>query len=363
MFSPHTSGEDVLFDQVGDKFVLTLNRPKALNALDLSMIKKINPLLKKWHEEKNVKMIIIKGSGEKAFCAGGDIRAVSGAKSVQNNIQQDFFKEEYKLNYGIGTSKIPWVALIDGITMGGGVGVSVHGHFRVATERTLFAMPETAIGLIPDVGGGYFLPRLPNHIGTFLALTGFRLKGRNVFTAGIATHFVEHAKIKDLERDLLNVKDANLLNTKEVLNYYHDRCSIEKDKPYILAEHLGLIKHAFSDYDISGIVQKLKNDSSDWCNTQLQTLNKMSPTSLKVTCEQLRHGSTKDLRDVLVMEYRIVQRIMQGSDFYEGVRSVIIDKDMKPVWNPKTLDEVSDEFVQSHFEPFKDGDDIHLEPF
>ncbi|XP_035879068.1 3-hydroxyisobutyryl-CoA hydrolase, mitochondrial isoform X6 [Phyllostomus discolor] len=191
--SNHTDAEqEVLLERKGCAGVITLNRPKNLNALNLNMIRQIYPQLKTWEQDPETFLIIIKGTGAKAFCAGGDIIEI--VKGNQK-ISQNFFREEYMLNNAIGSCQKPYVAFIHGITMGGGVGVSIHGHFRVATEKSLFAMPETAIGLFPDVGGGYFLPRLQGKLGYLLALTGFRLKGRDVYTAGIATHFVDSEKV------------------------------------------------------------------------------------------------------------------------------------------------------------------------
>uniref|UniRef100_A0A8C2JIR1 3-hydroxyisobutyryl-CoA hydrolase n=1 Tax=Cyprinus carpio TaxID=7962 RepID=A0A8C2JIR1_CYPCA len=280
------AGSEVLFEKVGNAGVITLNRPKALNALNLTMIRHIYPQLKKWDKDSETDLVIIKGAGDKAFCAGGDIRAITEAGKAGDSLTQDLFREEYILNNTIGTYQKPYVALIDGITMGGGVGLSVHGRFRVATEKTLFAMPETGIGLFPDVGGGYFLPRLQGKLGLFLALTGFRLKGRDVQRVGLATHFVQSDKIVSLQKDLVDLKSP-------------------------------------SNSDV--------------------TLAKMSPTSLKLTFRQIQEGERMSLQEVLVMEYRLSQACMRGNDFYEGVRAVLIDKDQSPKWKPSTLSGVSEQ--------------------
>uniref|UniRef100_A0A8B9IB64 3-hydroxyisobutyryl-CoA hydrolase n=1 Tax=Anser brachyrhynchus TaxID=132585 RepID=A0A8B9IB64_9AVES len=335
----HTdSSDEVLLEKKGGAGIITLNRPKALNALNLSMIQQIYPQIKAWEQDPETFLIIIKGTGGKAFCAGGDIRAITDAGKVGDRLAQDFFREEYTLNNAIGTCKKPYVALIDGITMGGGVGLSVHGHFRVATEKTLFAMPETAIGLFPDVGGGYFLPRLSGKIGYYLALTGFRLKGRDVLKAGIATHFVESEKLPDLEKDLIALKSASKENIAELLNSYHVKVIL------------------FSANSMEEIVKNLKEDGSAFAIKQLETINKMSPTSLKMTLRQLREGASMSLQDVLTMEYRLSQACMRGHDFYEGVRAVLIDKDQSPRWKPAALEEVSDEFVDNCFKPLGNND-------
>ncbi|XP_048164972.1 3-hydroxyisobutyryl-CoA hydrolase, mitochondrial isoform X2 [Corvus hawaiiensis] len=353
------STAEVLLEKKGGAGIITLNRPKTLNALNLSMIQQIYPQIKTWEQDPETFLIIIKGTGGKAFCAGGDIRAITEAGKVGDELPQDFFRREYRLNNAIGTCKKPYVALIDGITMGGGVGVSVHGHFRVATEKTLFAMPETAIGLFPDVGGGYFLPRLSGKIGYYLALTGCRLKGRDVLKAGIATHFVESEKLPALEKDLIALKSPSKEKIADLLNSYHMKCTVDQEKEFVLDEHMEKINSIFSANSMEEIVKKLKQDGSPFAMKQLETINKMSPTSLKLTLRQLREGASMSLQEVLRMEYRLSQACMKGHDFYEGVRAVLIDKDQSPKWKPAALEEVSDEFVDNCFKPLG-NDDLRL---
>ncbi|KAL9848478.1 3-hydroxyisobutyryl-CoA hydrolase, mitochondrial isoform 1-T1 [Geothlypis trichas] len=353
------SAAEVLLEKKGGAGIITLNRPKALNALNLPMIQKIYPQIKTWEQDPETFLIIIKGTGGKAFCAGGDIRAITEAGKVGDKLIQDFFIGEYRLNNAIGTCKKPYVALIDGITMGGGVGVSVHGHFRVATEKTVFAMPETAIGLFPDVGGGYFLPRLSGKIGYYLGLTGCRLKGRDVLRAGIATHFVESEKLPALEKDLIALKSPSKEKIADLLNSYHMKCTIDQEKEFALDEHMDKINSLFSANSMEEIVKKLKQDGSPFAMKQLETINKMSPTSLKLTLRQLREGASMSLQEVLRMEYRLSQACMKGHDFYEGVRAVLIDKDQSPKWKPAALEEVSDEFVDNCFKPLG-NDDLKL---
>ncbi|KFQ57733.1 hypothetical protein N334_07280, partial [Pelecanus crispus] len=355
--SKHTdSAAEVLLEKRGGAGIITLNRPKVLNALTFSMIRQIYPQIKTWEQDPETFLIIIKGTGEKAFCAGGDIRVIIDAGKAGDRLVQDFFREEYILNNAIGTCKKPYVALIDGITMGGGVGVSVHGHFRVATEKTVFAMPETAIGLFPDVGGGYFLPRLPGKIGYYLGLTGFRLKGRDVLKAGIATHFVESEKLPALEKDLIALKSPSTENIADLLNSYHVKSKIDQEKEFVLDKHMEKINSLFSANSMEELVQNLKQDGSPFAIKQLETINKMSPTSLKLTLRQLREGASMSLQDVLTMEYRLSQACMRGHDFYEGVRAVLIDKDQSPKWKPAALEEVSDEFVDDCFKPLGNND-------
>nr|XP_029487625.1 3-hydroxyisobutyryl-CoA hydrolase, mitochondrial isoform X1 [Oncorhynchus nerka] len=351
------AGAEILVEKVGNAGVITLNRPKALNALNMNMIRLMYPQLKKWETDKETDIVIVKGAGGKAFCAGGDIRAVTEAGKIGDALAKNFFREEYILNNTIGTYQKPYVALIDGITMGGGVGLSVHGRFRVATERTLFAMPETAIGLFPDVGGGYFLPRLQGQLGLFLALTGFRLKGRDVQRAGVASHFVESQKIAALEKELVDLKTPSIEDVSRVLDTYQKRSSLDAEKPFVLEQHIDLIDKLFQSNSVEGIVHNLKTDGSPFAQKQAETLAKMSPTSLKITFKQLQAGGTMSLQEVLVMEYRLSQACMvKGSDFYEGVRAVLVDKDHSPKWSPSTLKEVSEQSVEDCFSSLGDRD-------
>ncbi|XP_049904122.1 3-hydroxyisobutyryl-CoA hydrolase, mitochondrial [Epinephelus moara] len=347
---------EVLLERVGCAGVITVNRPKVLNALNLTMVQQIYPQLKKWENDNETDIVIIRGAGGKAFCAGGDIRAVTEAGKVGDPLAEDFFREEYILNNAIGSCRKPYIALIEGITMGGGVGLSVHGRFRVATEKTLFAMPETAIGLFPDVGGGYFLPRLRGKLGLFLALTGFRLKGRDVQRAGVATHFVESKKIPDLEKELVDLKSPSAEDVSKVLDSYQNQSSLDSEKPFVLDKHMSDIDRLFSPSSVEGIVQNLKADGSEFANKQAEILSKMSPTSLKITYRQLQAGATLSLQDVLVMEYRLSQACMRGCDFYEGVRAVLVDKDQNPKWNPSTLEEVSEQAVEQCFSSLGEKD-------
>uniref|UniRef100_A0A8C2AKW1 3-hydroxyisobutyryl-CoA hydrolase n=1 Tax=Cyprinus carpio TaxID=7962 RepID=A0A8C2AKW1_CYPCA len=337
------AGSEVLFEKVGNAGVITLNRPKALNALNLTMIRHIYPQLKKWDKDSETDLVIIKGAGEKAFCAGGDIRAVTEAGKAGDSLAQDFFREEYILNNTIGTYQKPYVALIDGITMGGGVGLSVHGQFRVATEKTLFAMPETGIGLFPDVGGGYFLPRLQGKLGLFLALTGIRLKGRDVQRVGLATHFVQSDKVIYIETDQYTGK------------FIRKYLAILRTGPVIFLIVL-IVFRLFSAGSVEEIMENLKKDGSAFALKQTETLSKMSPTSLKLTFRQIQEGARMSLQEVLVMEYRLSQACMRGHDFYEGVRAVLIDKDQSPKWKPSTLSGVSEQAIEECFSSLGERD-------
>ncbi|XP_034937617.1 3-hydroxyisobutyryl-CoA hydrolase, mitochondrial [Chelonus insularis] len=343
---------DVIFKEVGDKGMIILNRPKQLNALNLSMTKKIYPVLEQWESSK--KAVVIKGAGEKAFCAGGDVKCITVALNEPGGEKKgyDFFRAEYTLNHLIGTFKKPYVALISGITMGGGVGLSVHGKYRVATENTLFAMPETAIGLFPDVGGSYFLPRLRGKLGYFLGLTGHRLKGEDVKLAGIATHFVPSTKLEALTEALLAPGDEEV---GKIINKFENPSSRE----FSLEKHLKQIDHCFSANTVEGIIDNLKKDDSEWAKEVLTNLAKMSPTALKITKKALDIGKNLSLAECLKMDYRLACAACdKKSDFYEGVRALLVDKDQNPKWNPKTLEEVTDEYISSKFKP--SGQELEL---
>lgn len=345
---------EVLLEVKNKVGLITLNRPKALNALNLNMIRKIYPVLQKWEADPGVNLVVIKGTGGRAFCAGGDVRAVAEAGQKGDDLTKMFFKEEYALNYAIGTLKTPYVALINGITMGGGVGLSVHGHFRVATEKTLFAMPETAIGLFPDVGGGYALSRMKGKLGIFLALTGHRLKGYDVKHAGVATHFVTSEKLADLESSLLSLpSDPDIHMVSKLLDDYDKECS-DENKEFSLEKFTHQINSCFDKPTMEDIISALEQDGTEWALQQIEVLNKMSPTSMKITLRQLQEGSKLNLAECLKMEYRLSQRFMEGNDFYEGIRAVLVDKDNSPKWSPSSLADVSKEKEDCYFETLGD---------
>ncbi|XP_017774276.1 PREDICTED: 3-hydroxyisobutyryl-CoA hydrolase, mitochondrial-like [Nicrophorus vespilloides] len=341
---------DVLFEDVKGKGVITFNRPKALNALNLSMVEKLLPTLQKWEKEKS--MVVVKGAGGKSFCAGGDVRAVTEAGLRGERYGYDFFKKEYIINGIIGTYGIPYIALIDGIVMGGGVGMSVHAPYRVATERTLFAMPETAIGLFPDVGGSHFLPRLGGKLGLYLALTGVRLRGADVLKAGIATHYVDSSNLENVEKALLDC--SNVQDIDKVLKGF----SVVDNNEFSLKSVMEKINTCFNGSTVEQICSNLEKDGSSWAQETLKLLNHMSPTSLKITLEQLNMGSKMNLLECLQMEYRMAVNCLNNKDFYEGVRALLIDKDKSPKWNPATISEVSDKLVQSHFSKLPEDEEL-----
>ena len=287
--------------------------------------------------------IIIKAAGDKAFCAGGDIRALYDWGLARNRSFLDFYREEYLLNTYIKRYPKPYIALIDGIDMGGGVGVSVHGSHRVATERLTFAMPETGIGLFPDVGGTYFLPRLPGELGMFMALTGARLKGPDALYAGIATHYVPSGRLIALEEALSSTDDV-----EEALKGFSAECDVSGFE----ALQAQIDEH-FSKDSVEAIVKSLKKDKSEWAAKQLAIMASKSPTSQKIAYRQMRDGAEATFEECMKIEWRMVNRIYDGHDFFEGIRAVVVDKDNKPVWKPDALEEVQDNEVNHYFETLK----------
>lgn len=343
---------------------ITLNRTKVLNSLDVAMVRAITPAYREWNQDPRVAVVLIKGAGPKAFCAGGDIVAVREAglrgESVVEVVQ--FFKEEYILNHLIATAPKPQVALLNGITMGGGVGLSVPGRFRVATDHTLFAMPETGIGFFPDVGGSWFLPRLPGHLGMFLALTGARLKGKDVFEAGIATHFVPAARMEELEVALCAVTESKAV--EGIL----DSFSEQREGKTSYAPHLDRINSIFALGSVQSMVEALEalaGDGSDWATGVLKTLHRASPFSLMVTFDQMQRGrACASIAECLQMEYRMTVRFMKDGEFYEGVRNLLVDKEKtRAHWKHSTLAEVPASRVAAVFAPLdpdSEGPELEL---
>ena len=317
--------QEVLFEIVGKSGVITLNRPEALNALTLNMVRLMKPVLADWAVNDAVAHIVIEGAGEKGFCAGGDIRALHDWGKAGAPEATGFYREEYQLNRTIKTYPKPYIALIDGITMGGGVGVSVHGSHRVATERTMFAMPETGIGLLPDVGGTYFLPRLPGEIGAWLVLTGARLRGADALAAGVATHYTASENIDALKAALSEGGDVDT-----ILAAHHHAPENET-----LPDHQADIDRLFAGDSVAEIVAALAADGSDWAQAQAAAIATKSPTSAAVALRQMRDGMAADFDECMRIEMRAVTRIMAQADFYEGVRATILEKDGAPNWTPQ----------------------------
>jgi enoyl-CoA hydratase len=294
-----------------------------------------------WARHPGVQCVVIQGAGDRAFCAGGDIRTLYESGKTGTSYAVDFYRDEYLLNAAIKHFPKPYVALIRGIVMGGGVGVSVHGSHRIADETTLFAMPETGIGLFPDVGGSYFLPRMPGELGLYLGFTGARLKTPDALYAGIATHFVPAASHEALI--------ARLADGTEVDIALRDFTETVPDT-YLLA-HRAKIDTVFAGASAEAVLALLDADHTDFAADAAKVIRTKSPTATKLAFRQIREGKTLGFDDCMRMEYRMVNRVIAGHDFYEGVRATIIDKDGAPKWNPDALSHVTDADIDAYFAP------------
>jgi len=339
------SDPEVLFEQRGTIGLITLNRPKALNSLTHNMCVEIKRQLDEWKNKPSVQAVVVIGAGDKAFCAGGDVVKVTQSYKAGTTEWRDFFHDEYLMNITIAEFPKPYVSLVDGIAMGGGVGVSIPGDFWVATEKTMFAMPETGLGLFPDVGGGWFLPRLPGETGMYLALTGARIKAPDLYALGIASHVISSNNMNAVIHALSQTEIKCEHCVRGVLDDFH-----KDPEPAPLALYFEEIDGIFAGVRVDEILHMLELDESEWSQKQFKILASKSPTSLKLTFEQLRRGEALDnFRDNMRMEYRMVNRVMEGSDFYEGVRAILIDKDNTPVWSPNSLDRVKAEDISGYF--------------
>eukprot|EP00002_Diphylleia_rotans_P008941 TRINITY_DN1892_c0_g2_i1.p1 TRINITY_DN1892_c0_g2~~TRINITY_DN1892_c0_g2_i1.p1 ORF type:complete len:383 (-),score=83.70 TRINITY_DN1892_c0_g2_i1:315-1463(-) len=328
---------------------VTLNRPKALNALNLPMVRTLLPMYREYEENEAVKVIVMKGAGGKAFCAGGDVREIVRLSKAKDPTASAFFREEYQLNHLIGSSRVPQVALLDGITMGGGVGLSVHGRFKVATENTLFAMPETAIGFFCDVGGSYFLPRLDRSLGMYLALTGARLKGADLVHAGIATHYIASEMLGVVTENLeLTNHSRDVRITKQLLD---EAADLPKElPPPSYAENIETIEKAFSQKSVEEIARVLKQEGTPFALKTLETMRKMSPLSVKVVFKQIRNGAVLSFEECFKQEFRLATRFLADSDFQEGVTALLEEK-RAASWKYSRWEDVPDTVVNSFFEP------------
>lgn len=338
--------DELLHERRGALGLLALNRPQALNALTLGMSERMTVQLRAWAEDDRVKTVAIQGAGDRAFCAGGDVRALFDARGKDPTYPPRFYSAEYRLNRLIKRYPKPYIALVDGIVMGGGVGVSIHGSHRIATERALFAMPETGIGLFPDVGGTFFLPRCPGELGAYLGLTGARIKAADMLYCGLATAHVPRERVPALlERLAKGEPPADAM------------IALKADPGAApLAQDRAAIDRAFKGDSVEAILAALDADGSDFARATLAELARKSPTSLKVTLRQLREGAKLAFEDCMRLEYRLVLHFMAGGEFFEGVRAIVLEKTGKPNWQPARLEAVRDSDVARYFAPLPQGD-------
>jgi enoyl-CoA hydratase len=344
---------EILFARRGAAGLVTLNRPKALNAVTHGMVHALRAQLETWANDDAVTRVVVTAAGDRAFSAGGDIRHLYDLGQAGRQAEMlEFWRDEYPLNAVIKNYRKPYVSLIDGIVMGGGVGVSVHGSHRVAGDRFSFAMPEVGIGFFPDVGATWFLPRMPGELGTYCALTGERFDAADGVAAGVATHRVPSARFPALLDGL-----AGTVSVDAVLAAFAEPAG---EGPIMTRK--AAIDRLFAGDSVAGILAALDREAvsggtdADWAGKTAAIIRAKSPLSLKLALAQVRRGKDWDFATCMRAEFRIVSRVIHGHDFYEGVRAVIVDKDNAPRWRPATLAEVADTEVARHFADRAEGE-------
>jgi enoyl-CoA hydratase len=338
---------DVLTSIEGQIARIRLNRPKALHALTRDMCAAMIEALVEWREDAAVRAVLIDHLEGRGFCAGGDVRMLAESGATDGAEARDFFFTEYRLNHLLFTFRKDTVAFMDGITMGGGVGISQPCRYRVATENTRFAMPETAIGLFPDVGGGWYLSRLPGRVGQFLALTGARLDGAECLHLGLATHYIPS--------DALDQVKTQISEGPERLEAILGKASVTPP-PARIAGNTDIIDRTFASDNLEDIIVELEADGSQWAEQELATLRTKSPQACKVSLRLLADGAKmQDFADEMRQEYSVAAHVVQRHDFVEGVRSVLIDKDNQARWDPDTPERVTDHMIDTIFAPMPAG--------
>ncbi|WP_369382793.1 enoyl-CoA hydratase/isomerase family protein [Streptomyces sp. cg36] len=339
--TPHPAHDHVLLRTEGHAAHITLNRPKALNALTHPMVLRIDEALSAWADDPRVAQVVIDGAGERGLCAGGDIRAIHEDARTGGTASADFWRDEYRLNALIARYPKPYVALMDGIVMGGGVGVSAHGSVRIVTERSKVAMPETGIGFVPDVGGTYLLALAPGELGTHLALTGAPVGAADALLCGLADHFVPSSQLPPL------VKDLSTSPVHDVLERY-----VTQPPPGTLDAARDWIDHCYAADTAEEIIERLRASGVPAAKEAADTLLSKSPTAVKVTLAALRRARhLGPLERVLEQEYRVSCAALASADLVEGIRAQVIDKDRDPHWSPATLAHVTPAHVDRYFAP------------
>ncbi len=325
---------DIVFSETNQTGIIKLNRPKALNALNLEMAKKFHDKLLEWEEKDNISRVLLIGEG-KHFCAGGDVKSLVLA-GKENSLKHDFFKIEYKLNYLISQFSKEFLSIWNGVVMGGGVGLSIYGDHRLATDNSKFAMPESAIGFFPDVGGSYFLSNLPGNIGKYIGLTGEVLGLNELIFFGLATRYFKSNKIEDVKEKFITIGEIS-----------HDNFEVENDT--YLIKNMNLINELFNG-NIQTIISNLKSHNSDFSKKILDILLVKCPMSLAISTKLIDDAKGKSLKECLETEFQLSQKIVYRSDFDNGVNSVLISKDHNPIWEPSKIDEINIEDLDFYFE-------------
>jgi enoyl-CoA hydratase len=340
--------EEVIVRRTGAVAHIALNRPKALNALTQGMCEAISAALLAWRDDDGVAAVVLDHAEGRGFCAGGDVAMVRRSALEDGGAAgRAFFFAEYRMNHLLFTYPKPVVAFMDGVTMGGGVGLALPCRYRVATENTLFAMPEGAIGLFPDVGAGWYLPRLPGRIGQFLALTGARLDGAECLWSGLATHYLPAETLQDAK--------ARIAADPGAIEAIHADLSVEPP-PARLARNAERIERLFASDRLEDVLAALADDPSEWAAKELKAVAAKCPTTSKVTLRQFAECRA-DFEEEMALEYRLAARMIMRPDFAEGVRAVLIDKDGEPRWNPATAESVTEDVLDAIFAPLPTGED------
>ena len=336
-------GSDVLVSTQGSVGRIRLNRPKAIHALTRDMCETMSEALLGWRKDPQIEAVVIDHAEGRGFCAGGDVVMLAKSGAVDGEQARAFFHSEYRLNHLLFTYPKPTIALMDGITMGGGVGIALPCTYRVATENTRLAMPETSIGLFPDVGGGWFLPRLPGRVGQFMVLTGARLDGAECHYLGLASHYVPHSSLEELV--------DRITKTPQRISGVLGAAAASAPAARIAA-NLTLITRNFASDQLEDIEAALEADAGDWARSELATIRTKSPLSCKVSLRLLADGAgRRSFTEEMGAEYALAARVVRTHDFLEGVRALLIDKDNEPQWDPPTPEEVTDEMLDALFAP------------
>ena len=325
---------EIIFLEKNNTGIITLNRPKALNALNIDMAKIFSEKLQEWNENVNIQRVLLIGEG-KHFCAGGDVKSLYLTKN-ENNFKEEFFRIEYKLNYLISQFKKEYLSIWNGVVMGGGVGLSIYGDHRMATDNTKFAMPETSIGFFPDVGASYFLSNLPKNVGKFIGLTGQILEVNDLIYLGLAT---DYFKIENLE-----LLKNNYINSGELI-----RENFEVNNDTELIKNIELINLMFEG-NLNEIISNLENNKSQFSSKILDIIYKKCPMSLYVSTKLINDAKGKSLKECLEIEYQLSQKIVYRTDFDNGVNTVLVTKDHNPQWSPAKIDQINTEELNKYFE-------------
>lgn len=347
--------DEVLIRREGRAGRITMNRPKALNALSYGMVGRLWDALVAWQNDPNVELVVLDGAGDRGLCAGGDVRSLYDSRTGGSGFARRFWRDEYRMNALIGRYPKPFVAIQDGIVMGGGIGLSGHASHRVVTERSRLAMPETGIGLIPDVGGTWLLAHAPAEIGAYLGLTGENMNAADAIYARFSDAFVPSANLDALAGELCDGKRGGDIGT--VIAKY-----AKEPEPTPLARYRPDIDRTFAGDAIDAMLAELANTPSEWAASTAATLAQKSPKALKLTLAAIRKArNLPSLEGALAVEYRLCTRLFEDGEFPEGVRALIVDKDRKPKWSPPHLDDVTPELVERYLAPLPADQELTFE--